>query len=43
MPPLENTDAPTTSGKVALLFFVGLAALTFVILVIGYGTGFWAI
>ncbi len=42
-PPLENPDAPTTSSKVALLFFVSLAALTFAILVAGYGTGFWAL
>jgi hypothetical protein len=39
--PLENTELQPTSNRVAVLFWVGLAALTFVMLVVGYGIGFW--
>ena len=40
-PPLENTDLQPTSNRVAVLFWVFLAALTFVLIVVGYGSGFW--
>ncbi|CAN5612449.1 hypothetical protein BH20CHL6_BH20CHL6_12330 [soil metagenome] len=40
--PLANPEAPPTSAKGVALLFVGLAILTFVLLLIGYGTGFWA-
>jgi hypothetical protein len=30
-----------TSSWLAVAFWVGLAVLTFALLVIGYGTGFW--
>jgi hypothetical protein len=30
-----------TSARVGVLFWVGLAALTFVILLAGYGLGVW--
>ncbi len=40
-PPLENTELQPTSNRVAVLFWVGLATLTFVLLVVGYGVGFW--
>jgi hypothetical protein len=30
-----------TSTAMAVLFWLGLAALTFVLLVVGYGSGFW--
>ena len=38
---LENPEIPGTSPLLAVLFFVGLGALTFVALLIGYGSGFW--
>jgi hypothetical protein len=31
-----------TRSWVSVAFWVGLAVLTFVLLVIGYGSGFWA-
>ncbi len=40
-PALENTELQPTSNRVAVLFWIGLAALTFVMLVVGYGIGFW--
>lgn len=39
--PLANTELEPTSYRVAVLFWVGLAVLTFVILVVGYGLGIW--
>ena len=39
--PLANTELEPTSYRVAVLFWVGLAALTFFVLVVGYGTGLW--
>ena len=41
LPPLENSEKPATSPLMGVLFFAGLAALTFVLLLLGYGTGFW--
>ena len=38
---LDNPELAPTSNRVAVLFWVGLAALTFVLLVVGYGSGFW--
>jgi len=38
---LDNAEAAPTSTRMAVILWVGLAALTFVILVVGYGTGFW--
>ena len=40
-PALANEELQPTSNRVAVLFWVGLAALTFVMLVVGYGIGFW--
>jgi hypothetical protein len=40
-PPLKNPEMNPTRSAVAVLFWVGLATLTFVLLVVGYGTGFW--
>jgi hypothetical protein len=39
--PLENTELRPTSSRVAVLFWLTLAAMTFVILIVGYGIGFW--
>ena len=40
-PALENTAMEPTSSRVAVLFWIILAALTFVVLLVGYGVGFW--
>lgn len=39
--PLDNVEMEPTSSRVAVLLWVGLAALTFAILVAGYGLGVW--
>jgi hypothetical protein len=41
LPALKNPEMNPTSTARSILFWVGLAALTFVVLVIGYQTGFW--
>ncbi len=39
--PLENPEGKPLGPLAGVLFFGGLAALTFILLVLGYGTGFW--
>ena len=41
LPELSNPEMNPTSTVMAVVFWIGLAALTFVILVLGYGSGFW--
>jgi hypothetical protein len=41
LPELKNPEMNPTSTPLAVLFWLGLGALTFVLLVVGYGTGFW--
>jgi hypothetical protein len=41
LPALRNTEMNPTSAVVSVAFWVGLGVLTFVLLVAGYGTGFW--
>ncbi len=41
LPTLENPEMNPTSIVRSVLFWLGLGALTFVLLVVGYGTGFW--
>jgi hypothetical protein len=41
LPDLKNPEMNPTSSAMAVLFWVGLGVLTFVLLVAGYGTGFW--
>ncbi len=41
MPELRNPEMNPTSKLRSVLFWLSLAALTFVLLVAGYGTGFW--
>ena len=41
LPELKNPEMNPTSTFMSVLFWLSLAALTFVILVLGYGTGFW--
>jgi hypothetical protein len=38
---LDNTEMEPTSNRMAVLFWIGLATLTFVLIVVGYGIGFW--
>lgn len=38
---LSNPEQAPTSTRMAVAFWVVLAVLTFVLLVVGYGTGFW--
>jgi hypothetical protein len=42
LPHLKNPEMNPTSRLRSALFWVGLAILTFVLLVVGYGTGFWS-
>lgn len=41
LPELSNPEMNPTSTVMAVLFWLGLAALTFVLLVVGYGSHFW--
>jgi hypothetical protein len=41
LPEMKNPEMNPTSTWMAVAFWVGLGVLTFVLLVIGYGTGFW--
>jgi hypothetical protein len=41
LPDMKNPEMNPTSTPMAVLFWLGLGALTFVLLVAGYGTGFW--
>ena len=42
LPALANTDMDPTSRGLSALFWIALAVLTFVLVVLGYGTGFWS-
>ena len=41
LPDLKNPEMNPTSRFRSVLFWLGLATVTFVILVLGYGVGFW--
>ena len=41
LPDLRNPEMNPTPTWLAVMFWVGLAAATFVLLLLGYGTGFW--
>ena len=41
LPDLKNPEMNPTSRLSSVLFWLSLGAATFVILVVGYGTGFW--
>lgn len=41
LPALANPEMNPTTARRSLLFWIGLAVVTFAILVAGYGTGFW--
>jgi hypothetical protein len=42
LPALQNPEMEPTSRFRSVLFWAVLAAVTFVVLVAGYGTGFWS-
>ncbi|HSG85326.1 MAG TPA: hypothetical protein VLA23_03225 [Candidatus Limnocylindrales bacterium] len=42
MPSLSNPEMAPTRTSVSLAFWLALGAATFVLLVVGYGTGFWS-
>jgi hypothetical protein len=41
LPDLKNPEMNPTSRLRSALFWLGLGFLTFVLLVVGYGSGFW--
>jgi hypothetical protein len=41
VPKLSNPEMNPTSTLISVLFWVGLGVLTLLLLVAGYGTGFW--
>ncbi len=41
LPELQNPEMNPTSTAMSAVFWLVLGAVTFVILVVGYGTGFW--
>ena len=41
--PLENPEAEKTDPRIALAAVVGLAVVTLLVLVIGYGAGIWSL
>jgi hypothetical protein len=41
LPELKNPEMNPTSVGRSVMLWVGLAALTFVLIVLGYGSGFW--
>ena len=41
LPRLGNPEMNPTSAVLGVFFWLGLAAATFVVLLVGYGTGFW--
>ena len=43
LPALKNPEMNPTSRFMSVLFWLGLAIVTFVILVVGYGSGFWTL
>ncbi len=40
--PLENPEVEKTDPRIAVFALIVLATLTFIVLVIGYGTGLWS-
>lgn len=41
LPAIKNPEMRPTSTLVSVMFWLGLAAMTFVLLVLGYGIGLW--
>jgi hypothetical protein len=43
LPELKNPEMNPTSTGLAVLFWLGLGVLTFVVIVVGYGLRFWTL
>jgi hypothetical protein len=43
MPRLANREMNPTGRAMSVAVWLGLGGLTFIVLVLGYGTGFWAL
>jgi hypothetical protein len=43
LPELKNPEMNPTSTGLAVLFWLGLGALTFLVIVVGYGVRFWTL
>ena len=43
LPELRNPEMNPTSRFRSVLFWLGLGIVTFVVLVVGYSTGFWGV
>ena len=43
LPDLGNTEMNPTSRFRSVLFWLGLAIVTFLLVVVGYGSGFWTL
>jgi hypothetical protein len=43
LPKLSNPEMNPTSRARSVLFWLGLGSVTFGVLVLGYGTGFWSL
>ncbi len=43
MPAHKNTEMNPTSRLRSVLFWLALGAVTFIVLVAGYGSGFWSL
>lgn len=41
LPDLANSEMNPTSSLMSVAFWVGLGVVTFLLLIIGYGFGFW--
>jgi hypothetical protein len=41
--PLENPEVEKTDPRIAVAAIVGLAVITLIVLVVGYGIGIWSI
>ena len=41
--PLENPEVEKTDPRIAFAFIVGLAVITLLVLVVGYGLGIWSL
>ena len=41
LPEMKNPEINPTATPIAVLFWLSLGVLTFVLLVLGYGSGFW--
>jgi hypothetical protein len=39
--PLDNPELAPTTSRVAVLFWLALALVTFVTVIVGYGVGLW--